>query len=349
MNEQTGKSMQKEITAPDELLTSRGTLNKSGWSRQLLLNYDRSKIAASGLRIKEWDYYEVINPDYGIVLLIYDIGYQARAVVKWLDFKKGTMIEEGATLWLTKGALNLPPSSDDGDVRFGKDGVLWECLRDGEGRRLFKFRFPGFPEGPLEGEITLTLPKGQDTIVNAVPFKNPKHFVYAQKINCMRPEGSVKIGDKEYLFSEKNNSNGCLDWSRAVFPYHVEWRWCTASGRVGGVPFGLNIDYGFGTESNKSMIFHNDRGHHLENPRYTFNADDPMQDWVFTDPGGRIDLKLKPVFLEKSGTNFVILKMSVLKVYGFFTGRVVLDDGSAVDVTENDRLFGSAEAVVNYW
>ena len=50
----------------------------------------------------------------------------------------------------------------------------------------------------------------------------------------------VKIGDKEYLFSEKNNSNGCLDWSRAVFPYHVEWRWCTASGRVGGIPFGLN-------------------------------------------------------------------------------------------------------------
>ena len=66
--------------------------------------------AASTLRIKEWDYYEIINPEYGIVLLIYDIGYQGRAVVKWMDFRAGTFEEHGPTLWLTRGSMGLPPA-----------------------------------------------------------------------------------------------------------------------------------------------------------------------------------------------------------------------------------------------
>jgi hypothetical protein len=62
-----------------------------------------------------------------------------------------------------------------------------------------------------------------------------------------------------------------------------------------------------------------------------------------------VDLTLKPVSLERGGTNFVILRMSVLKAYGFFTGRVRLDDGRWIEIGESDRLFGSAEAVENYW
>ena len=54
-----------------------------------------------------------------------------------------------------------------------------------------------------------------------------------------------------------------------------------------------------------------------------------------------------PVCIERGGTNFVILRMSLLKAYGFFTGRVRLDDGRWIEVREPDRLFGSAEAVEN--
>ena len=85
--------MQQEITSAGDLLDARGRLATSGWARKPLLRYDRGRVAASALRIKEWDYYEIINPDYGIVLLMYDIGYQARAVVKWMDFRAGTFDE----------------------------------------------------------------------------------------------------------------------------------------------------------------------------------------------------------------------------------------------------------------
>ncbi len=75
----------------------------------------RRRVGASLLRIKEWNCYEVVNPEYGIVLLVYDIGYQGRAVVKWMDFQAGTFEEHGPTLWLTRGSMGLPPSSEAGD------------------------------------------------------------------------------------------------------------------------------------------------------------------------------------------------------------------------------------------
>ena len=344
-----GVGMQREITASGDLLDARGRLAISGWARKPLLKYERGRVAASALRIKEWDYYEIVNPDYGIVLLAYDIGYQGRVVVKWMDFKAGTFEENGPTVWFPRGAMGLPPGSERGDIVFDRDGVRWACRRSPEGARAFEFSFPGFRAGAgISGEIELAPPRG-NSIVNTIPFSRPSRFVYAEKINCLVPKGRVKVGSDYYTFTADNNSHGCLDWSRAAFPYHSEWRWCTVSGMVGGLPFGLNIDYGFGTESSKSMIFNDGVGHHLDKATYTFDRADPMKPWVFTDNEARVELALKPVCVESGGTNYLVLRTSVLKVYGFFTGRVRLDDGRWIEVKESDRLFGSAEAVVNNW
>jgi hypothetical protein len=299
--------MQKRITSTGDLLDARGRLATSGWAKQPLLHYDRARVRASPFRIKEWDYYEIINPEYGIVLLVYDIGYQGRAVVKWMDFRAGTFEEHGPTLWLTRGGMGLPATSETGDVVFDREGVHWECRRSGDGVRRFAFAFPGFRGGAgLSGTLTLTQPPGQDTIVNAIPFRRATQFVYAQKVNCLVPDSTVRIGGDEYRFSRDNHSHGCLDWSRAVFPYRVEWRWCTASGVVGGVPFGLNIDYGFGTESSKSMIFHDNVGHHLT-ARTTFNRSrtDEGVGLRHERPRG---LVFRPVCIERGGTNFVVLR-----------------------------------------
>ena len=38
------------------------------------------------------------------------LGYQGRAVVKWMDFRAGTFEEHGPTLWLTRGSMGLPRS-----------------------------------------------------------------------------------------------------------------------------------------------------------------------------------------------------------------------------------------------
>jgi hypothetical protein len=47
--------MQKQIPSVGDLLDARGRLAASGWAKQPLLRYDRRRVGASPLRIKEWD------------------------------------------------------------------------------------------------------------------------------------------------------------------------------------------------------------------------------------------------------------------------------------------------------
>ena len=97
------------------------------------------------------------------------------------------------------------------------------------------------------------------------------------------------------------------------------------------------------------MIFYDNKGHHLDEVTYSFDKKDPMKTWIFKSNDDRVNMVLKPTHVERSGMNFIILKTKVLKAYGFFVGDLILDDATKISITEEDRVFGSAEAVVNYW
>ena len=57
-------SRNHEITTPGLLLNSEGELREPGWSRKMILGYDRSMIKAPKFRIKEWDYYLVLSDTF---------------------------------------------------------------------------------------------------------------------------------------------------------------------------------------------------------------------------------------------------------------------------------------------
>ena len=66
--------MQTRVTEEQELLDENGHITQEGYATSLVWRYDRAKIKASWLRIKEWDYYYILNEDYGITLTIADLG-----------------------------------------------------------------------------------------------------------------------------------------------------------------------------------------------------------------------------------------------------------------------------------
>lgn len=53
-----------EVTKRQPLLNADGSLREPGWSEKLVQQYDRNKIKAPKFRIKEWDYYLVLNEDF---------------------------------------------------------------------------------------------------------------------------------------------------------------------------------------------------------------------------------------------------------------------------------------------
>ena len=58
-----------EVTTPQMLLKEDGSLREPGWSKRLVQQYERSMIKAPKFRIKEWDYYLVLNEDFAGLLL----------------------------------------------------------------------------------------------------------------------------------------------------------------------------------------------------------------------------------------------------------------------------------------
>ena len=57
-----------------ELLDARGRLVERGWATAEVRHYDRARIKAQPVRIKEWDYYCITSPSHALALTIADNG-----------------------------------------------------------------------------------------------------------------------------------------------------------------------------------------------------------------------------------------------------------------------------------
>ena len=344
------ETMQKEIVTRSDIVDSNGLVQNPGWARNDLFNYDRSRLKVSACRIKEWDFWEVFNSDYRIVMNIFDIGMAGVAQFTFTDFR--TKKSENALLLklCTRGSVGLPKSwRYEAPVRFAR-GKSWMQFSRDQNTIILEAEFPDAMKGKgIKGKAELFVDPKTEGIVNLIPFQDPRQFVYAEKLVCLPAKGSFRIGDRQVDFSSENHSWGGLDWTRAVFPYRNHWKWCTGAGIVEGKAVGFNIDYGFGTESSKSMIFVEGKGHHLDEVFYQHDSKHLDAPLSITSPDGRVNLTLNPIYVEKAGVDLGILAMKGISTYGHFAGTLTLDDGKVITIKESDHLFGWAEEFIQKW
>jgi len=343
--------MQKEMLVTGDLLDDKGHLIECGYAKKLIKHYDRKKIKAGKLRIKEWDYYLIYNDKFGVAITIADNSYMGLNSITLLDFSKPSEITKSPMKFMTLGKVGLPASSVVGDV--GVKGKGYAILIRNNGKvRTITVDMLNFKDGKdfhAEFELTNT-PK--DSMVIATPFKeNKKAFYYNQKIVGFKAKGFVKFGAKKIKF-EDSNTRAILDWGRGVWTYKNTWYWGAGSGVVDGHEVGFNIGYGFGDTSSASenMIFYDGVAHKLE--KVTFDIpkkdgqDDFMSAWTFSSDDGRFDMDFVPIIDRNSFTNAGIISSNQHQVFGRFSGKMVLDDGR--EVVLNDFL-AFAEKVVNKW
>ena len=364
--------MQHEITERHALLDDKGGLTEPGYARSLILDYDRAAIKANSFRIKEWDYYLITCDDFAVALTVADNSYMGLDSISLLNFSENWEITTSPMQVMTRGKKNLPPTSDAGDtVSRGKGFEL--CFYHGGDHRILKFSMDKFFKGKaIKGEIRLENP-AQDTMVIATPYKeDPKAFYYNQKIIAMPATGWVEFDDKRYEFPE-GQSFGLLDWGRGVWTYKNTWFWGAAQGMVDGHRVGWNIGYGFGDTSaaSENMLFVDGVCHKLS--QVTFNIptrpkcyrtrggccmpsgkevetmareDDFMSPWTFTSDDGRFEMDFEPIMDRFSKTDLKLICSDQHQVFGKYTGRAVMDDGTVVEVKD---FLGFAEKVYNKW
>lgn len=339
--------MQHEITKKGNLLDENGYLTEAGWAKDLLLKYSRVYIKAFRIRIKEWDYYCVLNDSFGVAFTIVDNGYMGFVSVSYLDFKKRADVTKSIMTLFPMGKFKLPETSKEGDIKFSNKRVSMEFLK-GDGYRDISVDFKEFlPGKSIKGLIRLTQ-KPMDTMVIATPFAEDKlAFYYNQKINCMPAEGELYLGDEKLIFNS-DSSFGVLDWGRGVWTYKNTWYWGSASGMVDGIPFGFNIGYGFGDTSNASenMIFYNNKAHKIDRVTFNIPEDSFLKPWTFTSSDGRFEMDFAPIIDRYSKSNILVLKSVQHQVFGYFSGKAILDDGSEIVIKD---FLGFAEKVYNKW
>lgn len=345
---------QHEITERRALLDERGNLAEPGYAKRLLPVYRRADIQASPLRIKEWDYYCVNNGHFALALTIADNGYMGLDSISLLNLDEGWEITKSPMSAFPMGKVGLPETSERGDVQSG--GKKYNILFKNEGeKRILVAQMQNFgKEGSLYAKVELTdIP--EESMVIATPFRKDKHFYYNQKINCMRASGFVTYGyhNRTYTF-DPADSFAVLDWGRGVWTYENTWYWGSASGLVDGEPFGFNIGYGFGDTSaaSENMLFYKGRAHKLSQVTFHIPGDggrrtpDYLQPWTFTSDDGRFEMRYQPVLDRASCTDVKLIKSDQHQVFGRFTGKAVLDDGTVLEVKD---LPGFAEKVINKW
>lgn len=345
--------MQHEVTKPTELLDADGHLVEEGWARKPFWRYNRTKIRATALRIKEWDYYYVISHDQkcGITFTISDLGYLGLYSVAWLDLANGTSAQSDDMRFMPLGSTGFPPESDGG--RISRESAKMKIAFSSEGpKRRISLSCPGFvaPDGAkgLTAELELKQDMDADSMNIATSWaENRRAFYYNRKINCMPASGTVTLGGKTHVFSPEDSFGG-LDWGRGVWTYKNRWYWGSASGLLNGKPFGWNIGYGFSDRSpaSENMIFHDGKAHKLGEVSFHIDTSNYLAPWKFTSSDGRFEMDFQPAVDRHSSTSFLVLKSVQHQVFGYFTGKVTLDSGEVLTV---DKFPGFAEDVLNWW
>lgn len=339
-----------EITVSAPLLNAAGDLAEPGWARSLLPQYRRRDVKASPLRRKEWDYYLVTDGHIGLALTIADNGYMGLDSVSFLNFDEVWQITKSPMRLFPCGRTGLPETSSAGASEIARSGYAMAFYHE-DGARCLTFHMDKFRgKEAIEGILRLTDAPAESLVI-ATPFDKPRHFYYNQKINCMRAEGWIELGEMRYELTP-DRFFAVLDWGRGVWTYRNTWYWGSASGELDGVPFGWNIGYGFGnTEAaTENAVIYNGIVHKLGDVRFDIPERDGQRDylapWKFTSDDGRFEMDFAPRLDRSACTDFGVLKSDQHQVFGRFTGHVTLDDGTVLPVRD---FFGFAERVENKW
>ena len=323
-----------EVTKSQNLLNKKGNIAEPGYAKSLIWKYSRNQIKAPKFRIKEWDYYLVLNEDFACAFTISDLGYIGMQSVSLLNFKEGWEHTESIVNPLPMGKMALPNTSVRGNTKY-KDKRLNIEFKVKEGKRMILCNFKKFHEGKdFSCKIMLDEPK-MDSMVIATPFEKDKHFYYNQKINCMPASGTATFDGKTYTFN-KETDFGTLDWGRGVWTYDNTWYWGSGNTIVNGKPFGFNIGYGFGDTSaaSENMLFYDGVSHKLDDVKFHIPKGDYMKPWKFSSSDGRFEMDFVPILDRAALTDLKVIVSDQHQVFGKMTGKAILDDGTVIEVKD---------------
>lgn len=327
------------VTADSELLyrapvlDEAGRLLCAGWARNPLFEYNPPVLGgAPRTRITQADRYIIFSATHMIVFEVMDGGYLGRigvSIISFKDRKRSTQIFDSL---FPLGRYELPESSVTGSVRIREKKSSLEFIIMKSGARIIKVDIPRFGHHRyLRGEVVLSPPARQtQSLVTLSSWRREKKtFRYF----CCSPwfitEGVMQFGTAEIYFT-RDNAWGIFDWLREARPRRDIHYWACACGTASGKLVGFSAGYGSvdsaaGTEN---AFFVDGVIHKLDQVVFHIPPADWLEQWRFSSNDRRLEMSFTPSQERAEHKRILLHSIRRRQVFGFFSGRVILDDGT---------------------
>jgi hypothetical protein len=301
-------------------------------------------LPASLARKKKWNYWAVTSEEllFSATIADIDILQLGGAYI----FVRGSKRHIEKNVVRQAGTIAMPEGVS-GDITIEHPDMTVALTDEGAGTRI-RVKSEDFGGVALEADIVVERPAGHETLNVVIPWSDVQ-FQYTSKQNTLPASGYVVLDGERFEFATP--SFGCLDYGRGVWPEHTVWNWGAASGIQGGRTVGLNLggQWTDGTGMTENGIFVDGRLTKLsEDLVFDYDRGDLMKPWrVRPAASDRVDLRFEAEFERATfNGNREGHYQDARQVFGTYAGRIVPDEGGAIEVRD---LFGWIEEHDAVW
>ena len=334
--------MNLEITQQTDLLDRSGRLAVNGYAKRMNIVYNREKINNIRRKLKEWNFYQFIKDHYSLQLTIGHVSYMCSVSAALIDLDTGKRYDFGMMKPMYIPKLDLDPEKDS-FVAF-KDKDYYMSFQVKNNKRILCVRGSNHKFKTVDIRLVVDNDPANEKMVIASPFEKPTQFYLNYKENYYYAIGCVRFDSLQVDF---DRSCGLLDWGRGIWPYEHEWYWGNLSSHIDGVPFGLNIGWGFGEKrlATENMFFYNKKAYKLDRLCVNYDENDLMKPWEIQDVEDKIRIKFTPYFDNYTENKYLVVDTHCHQVYGFFEGMIETEEGPK----EFKNIMAFIEHAVNRW
>ena len=337
---------QIEITAPVSVLTEMGKPDNFGWSRQPVFFYDPALAWAPRRKFSESDRYFVFNPTHTLIFEVRDDGYLGHMGITVIFNREKKRLTHISQTLLPLGSYEMQPGSESGSIRYRRKKNDLDFVLMDSGVRIIKVDIPKFSNNrSLRGKLVLTEPAMAESLVTNLSWRNEKNaFRYSRVSPWFTVEGVVQYGTTEIIFSG-GSAWGIFDWNRGVRPAADIRYWAASCGSLpgdgsppgGGAHNGRligfcvghgSVDSAAGTEN---AFFADGKLHKLDQVTFHIPQSNWLTPWHFTSNDKRLEMTFNPQQEQLDRSRILFHAVNRRQVYGFFSGKAVLDDGSEIN------------------
>lgn len=270
---------------------------------------------------KQFQFICVTGADWLLAVAIADIRYANSGFAYLYRFDTNLAVSKGLLLPGALGnQMSDSPCSGEAKQQFGAYKVAiktnstnWQLSIDTK---------------ELTANLTVEKAKQMPLALSAPTGYNG--WTYTEKSNALKVTGSLELQSKPLDLTQ---ALAGYDFSAGFMRRQTSWRWASINATVEGKAFGLNIAAGVNeTGLCENALWFDGQIQHLSPATFVFDRKDDKKTWQVSSLCGEVQLEFQPLYCRQEKVNIGLLASNFRQYVGFYTGFVLLQNGTKLQL-----------------